>query len=71
MRSSSSIHGTADRLVPIRNSERMFDALKAHDIPSEFMILEGAGHGFRGEDARRASEAMVAWFEKYLLAQKE
>ena len=65
------IHGTADRLVPIRNSERMFDALKAHDIPAEFMIIENGSHGFRGEDARRASEAMVAWFEKHLLASKE
>lgn len=62
------IHGTADRLVPLRNSETMFEALQDKGVPSELMILEGAGHGFRGEDRTRANDAMVSWFERHLLA---
>jgi hypothetical protein len=30
-------------------------------------VIKGAAHGFRGEDGKRASDAMVAWFEKHLL----
>ena len=35
-------------------------------VTSELIVMEGAGHGFRGEHARKASAAMVAWFEKHL-----
>lgn len=61
------IHGDADELVPIRNSERIHAALQEKKVESEFITIEGAGHGFRGEAAERASAAQVAWFEKHLL----
>lgn len=65
------VHGTADTLVPIRNSETMLAALQEQKVPVELLVLEGAGHGFRGDDGQRASEALVAWFEKYLSPEKE
>jgi acetyl esterase/lipase len=65
------VHGTADTLVPIRNSETMLAALQEQNVPVELLVLEGAGHGFRGEDGQRASAALVAWFEKYLSPEKE
>ena len=65
------VHGTADTLVPIRNSETMLAALQEQKVPVELLVLEGAGHGFRGEDGQRASQALVAWFEKYLSPEKE
>lgn len=60
------VHGTDDPSIPFRNSERMLEALKEQNVPAELLVLQGAGHGFRGEDRQRAIEALVAWFEKHL-----
>lgn len=61
------IHGTADTLVPIRNSEQAHAAYKQAGVPTEYIVMEGAGHGFRGEQAEQASEARVQWFLDHLL----
>lgn len=61
------IHGDKDTLVPLWHSEKMCVALKAKGIESELLVIEGAGHGFGGADAKRANKAWVAWFEKHLL----
>ena len=45
----------------------MHDALTKAGVPSRLLIVEGAGHGFFGEEAKRVNAAMVAWFERYLL----
>ncbi|MFQ5705358.1 MAG: prolyl oligopeptidase family serine peptidase [Gemmatimonadales bacterium] len=64
------IHGDADDLVPIRNSELMYKALQDSGVESKFIVIPGAGHGFRrAEDRARARAAMVAWFERYLGAE--
>jgi acetyl esterase/lipase len=60
------IHGDADELVNVSNSERMYESLQQHGVKAKKIILPGAGHGFRGEDAQKASAAMVAWFEETL-----
>jgi dipeptidyl aminopeptidase/acylaminoacyl peptidase len=64
------IHGDKDTLVPIWHSEKMCEALKAKGVESELLVIEGAGHGFTGKDAERASNAWAAWFEKHLLLKK-
>ena len=64
------IHGDEDRLVPLRNRERMHAAFEEKDVPIRFIVIQGAGHGFRGEDSRAASEAMVAWFKTHLLEKR-
>ncbi len=61
------IHGDADELVPLRSSQVIHQAFLEAGVTTEMIVLEGAPHGFRGAYARRATEAMVAWFEKYLL----
>lgn len=61
------IHGDKDELVPVSNSQTIYEALQKQNVKSQLIIIEGAGHGFRGEDGRRASAAMVAWFEQTLL----
>ena len=61
------IHGDNDELVPIDHSENILAEFKKHKVTSELIVIKGAGHGFRGEDGKRASDAMVAWFEKHLL----
>ena len=61
------IHGDADTLVNISHSQNIYKAFQAARVTSEFITLPGAGHGFRGEDATRASAAMLDWFSKTLL----
>lgn len=61
------IHGDKDRLVPILHSEKMCEALKGKGVACELLTIEGAGHGFRGDDAKRSADAWVAWFEKHLV----
>ena len=60
------VHGDSDTLVPISNSELIYAALEEHNVKTKFITIEGAGHGFSGDDAKRASDALVSWFEKHL-----
>jgi dipeptidyl aminopeptidase/acylaminoacyl peptidase len=38
-------HALDDQLVPPDNSQMFFDALQAHNIPSEYLKLPSGGHG--------------------------
>lgn len=60
------IHGDADDLVNISNSKIMFDEFKKQQVTTDFITIEGAGHGFRGDDAQLAAAARLDWFKKYL-----
>ena len=61
------IHGDADRLVNVSHSERMYAALQAAGVESEFVVIPGGDHGFtREEDRAHADELMVAWFDRLL-----
>ena len=61
------IHGDKDGLVNISNSQIIFDAFKKNNVKTDFITIPGAGHGFRGEDAKRAMAATVSWFEQTLV----
>ena len=61
------IHGDKDDLVNISNSQIIFDAFKKNNVKTDFITVPGAGHGFRGEDAKRATAATVSWFEQTLV----
>ena len=61
------IHGDKDELVNISNSKIIFEAFQKVNVKTDFITIPGAGHGFRGEDAKRATAAMVSWFEQTLL----
>jgi acetyl esterase/lipase len=60
------IHGDQDELVPLRHSERILEAFKGAGVPTDLIVLTGAAHGFEGEHAETASQAMVRWFETHL-----
>ncbi len=60
------IHGDQDQLVPLSNSERIKAAFDEANVTSKLIVIEGAAHGFRGEDGQRASSALVAWFNEHL-----
>jgi acetyl esterase/lipase len=62
------IHGDADRLVPIDHSQRIHAALREAGVTTEFITIPGGNHGFNNpEHNQRASAAMVAWFERFLV----
>ncbi len=60
------VHGDADQLVPLANSERIKAAFDEASVTSKLVVIEGAAHGFRGEDSERAASALVAWFNEHL-----
>lgn len=60
------IHGDADELVNISNSEIMYAEFQKQRVVSNFITIEGGAHGFRGEDAAQASAARLAWFQEHL-----
>ncbi len=60
------IHGTKDNYVAYEQAQWMVDKLKAAGVEAELMTLDGAGHGFGGEDAKKADAAMFAFFDKHL-----
>ena len=61
------IHGDKDELVPVSNSKIIYEAFQQNKVKTELIIIPGAGHGFQGDDAKKANAAMVSWFEQTLL----
>jgi acetyl esterase/lipase len=62
------IHGTKDNYVAYEQAVWIVDKLLAAGVEAQLMTLDGAGHGFAGEDAKRADEAMFAFFDRHLKA---
>jgi acetyl esterase/lipase len=60
------VHGTADTLVPLSNSQVLHEALAAKGVESRLLVLDGAGHGFEGEQATEAITAVADWFADHL-----
>lgn len=60
------IHGTEDKYVAHEQAVWIVERLKASQVEAELLTLEGAGHGFKGEDAKKADAAMMGYFEKRL-----
>ncbi len=60
------IHGTEDKYVAHEQAVWLVERLKAAGVEAELLTLEGAGHGFRGKDAERAEQAMLAFFARHL-----
>ena len=64
------LHGTKDPLVPLSQSEMLHESLKKAGVPSELIVVAGAGHGdakFREPfTTGEHKNAMSDFFEKYL-----
>ena len=61
------VHGDADALVDLNNSEMIHSALTRAGVETDLVVIEGAGHGFRSvEDRTQAMDALVGWFEAHL-----
>jgi acetyl esterase/lipase len=60
------LHGTEDKYVAYEQGVWMRDRLKSCGVEVEMLTLEGAGHGFKGADAKKAEQAMMDFFDKHL-----
>ena len=60
------VHGTKDNYVAYEQSIWMVDRLLAAGVEAELVTLQGAGHGFGGEQAKAADAALFAFFDKHL-----
>jgi acetyl esterase/lipase len=60
------LHGTDDKYVAYEQATWMVDRLKAAMVDVEFVTLQGAGHGFKGDDAKKAEAASIAFLDKRL-----
>lgn len=58
------MHGGADDVVPIQQSQLMEQKLKAAGVPVTFTIKPGAGHGWPNMNVDE--KAFVEWFDRYL-----
>jgi acetyl esterase/lipase len=56
------IHGDADKVVPLSQSEKLLAELKAKNIPAELIIKEGGGHPWMTIPVEVAK--MADWFDK-------
>ena len=41
-------HAVDDKMVPPENSRMLFEALKANNVPAEYLELPNGGHGLSG-----------------------
>ena len=60
------IQGTKDRYVGYEQSVWIIDRLLAAGVEAELETIAGADHGFKGADAERAEQRMIAYFDRYL-----
>lgn len=63
-------HGEKDKVVPIRHSEAMLQALKAAGVEAELVRVKNANHGFTGENVslslREITARTVDFFDRRL-----
>ena len=60
------IHGTQDDYVGYEQAVWITERLKAAAVEARLLTLEGAGHGFKGDDAAKADREMLSFFDGHL-----
>lgn len=64
------IHGELDRVVPISQSEILYQALKAKQVPVKFLRIADLKHSFVGEKGEQINpqllEPTLTFFDRYL-----
>jgi carboxymethylenebutenolidase len=61
------LHGDMDNVVPVDNARKLEQFLKNRRAVYEVKIYAGAGHGFKDDDHKDATERTIAFFEKHLI----
>ncbi len=62
------LHGDADKLVPLQQSELIISKLKEAKVDSRLVVKHGKGHGW--EPTIDELKEFGEWFDKYLLKQR-
>ena len=52
------LHGDADEFVPVAQSEKLYQKLKAAGAQVEYQVFEGEGHGLKGERAKADADVL-------------
>jgi dipeptidyl aminopeptidase/acylaminoacyl peptidase len=65
------LHGTEDKYVAYEQAVWMRDRLQACGVEVRLLTLQRAGHGFKGEDAVKAEQAMIEFFEQHLSQKRQ
>jgi dipeptidyl aminopeptidase/acylaminoacyl peptidase len=63
------VHGAEDTLLPVEESERMAERLKASGDTTEVLVVQDAGRLFnfrQPQQATQAWQATLAWLARYL-----
>lgn len=60
------MHGSEDPGVPVDQSTRLHEALLRHGVESEFILIEGAGHGGKEFNTPGVRDRVSAFFTKHL-----
>jgi acetyl esterase/lipase len=55
--------GSADEATPWQQSQIMFDALRAKDIPAQIDVVKGANHYFTGVTKEQAKQILDTFFK--------
>ena len=58
------IHGTADEVVPLEQSQKLIAALREHGVPAELILKEGGGHPWLTIHQEVAK--LADWFDRQL-----
>lgn len=59
-------HGTADPIVPIRESDSLNVKLKAAKVPVEYVTYPGKGHGWRGNEVIDTYTKAIAFIKEQM-----
>ena len=60
------VHGDADPLVPLGQSELLHEALKKAKVASDLIVIKGGGHGGAGFASAENRERIAKFFETHL-----
>ncbi|HEV3138197.1 MAG TPA: prolyl oligopeptidase family serine peptidase, partial [Pirellulales bacterium] len=58
------IHGDADSLVPLQQSELIVEKFKEAGVPAELVVKKGGAHGW--PTILSDTKTIADWFDKYL-----
>ena len=61
-----SLQGDIDKLVPVTQATLLDQKMEQAGANHELLILKNQGHGFKGEDREKASQALWDFFDKHL-----
>lgn len=64
------IHGTADIIVPFKQTEAMCDRLKGCGVTVELLALKGRNHGWTGDTSEQSAAATLKFLKAQLKGEK-